>query len=103
MPSKPCAALDIAVPEALSIVGFNDSAALGWWGAGVTSVGLPVFDIAEACAAGLLAKLRQARRRQRDCRDHPASDVRAVSRRARQHRAVGPRRNRRRRRVGPGR
>ena len=53
-------ALDIAVPEALSIVGFNDSAALGWWGAGVTSVGLPVFDIAAACAGGLLAKLRQA-------------------------------------------
>ncbi|MEP7329057.1 MAG: LacI family DNA-binding transcriptional regulator [Betaproteobacteria bacterium] len=54
-------ALRIAVPDELSIVGFNDSAALGWWGAGVTSVGLPVFDIAGACASGLLGKFRQQR------------------------------------------
>lgn len=51
-------AMEIAVPDALSIVGFNDTAALGWWGNGVTSIGLPVFDIAVACATGLLGSLR---------------------------------------------
>lgn len=51
-------ALDLAVPADLSVVGFNDSAALGWWGGGVTSIGLPVFDIALACASGLLATLK---------------------------------------------
>ena len=30
-------ALDLDVPQELSIVGFNDSATLGWWGSGVTS------------------------------------------------------------------
>lgn len=50
--------LAIDVPDGLSIVGFNDSGALGWWGSGVTSVGLPVGDIALACASGLLAALR---------------------------------------------
>jgi DNA-binding LacI/PurR family transcriptional regulator len=50
--------LDIPVPDALSIVGFNNMAALGWWGTGVTSIGLPVIDIALACTAGLLGTLR---------------------------------------------
>ena len=85
--------LDIAVPEALSIVGFNDSAALGWWGAGVTSVGLPVFNIAEACAGGLLGKLRQRADASDDVPRPPSErDVRALPRRAWQHGAVGPRR-----------
>ena len=50
--------LEIGVPRELSVVGFNDAGALGWWGSGVTSVGLPVGDIALACASGLLAALR---------------------------------------------
>lgn len=54
------AELGIDVPKDLSVVGFNDRAALGWWGAGVTSVGLPVSEIALACAGGLLAALRRA-------------------------------------------
>jgi len=52
--------LGLDVPRELSVVGFNDSGALGWWGKGVTSVGLPVRDIAVACAAGLLGVLRGA-------------------------------------------
>lgn len=52
--------LGIAVPQALSIVGFNERGALGWWGSGVTSVGLPVGDIAHACASGLLSRLRRS-------------------------------------------
>lgn len=57
--SRDRASCNAAVPDALSIVGFNDSATLGRWGNGVTSVGLPVFDIAVACASGLLGTLRQ--------------------------------------------
>lgn len=51
--------LGIKVPQALSIVGFNERGALGWWGSGVTSVALPVSDIAHACASGLLSRLRR--------------------------------------------
>lgn len=50
-------ALDLGVPQELSIVGFNDSATFGWWGNGVTSIGLPVLDIAVAFASGLLGTL----------------------------------------------
>jgi LacI family transcriptional regulator len=50
--------LGIDVPRELSVVGFNDSAGLGWWGKGVTSVGLPVQDVAIACAAGLIGAVR---------------------------------------------
>jgi LacI family transcriptional regulator len=50
--------LGLEVPRELSVVGFNDSAGLGWWGKGATSVGLPVRDIAAACAAGLIGAVR---------------------------------------------
>jgi len=65
-------ALGIPVPEKLSIVGFNDSAALGWWGNGVTSIGLPVSEVAVACAAGLLGTLRQGAQAEPDAA-HPPS------------------------------
>lgn len=67
-------AMNIAVPDHLSIIGFNDSAAPGWWGNGVTSIGLPVFDIAAACASGLLATLRQDPRSTADTA-HPPSQA----------------------------
>ena len=51
--------LAVAVPREVSVVGFNDSPMLAGWGAGVTSIGLPVGDIAVACAAGLIELVRE--------------------------------------------
>ena len=49
----------IVVPGSLSVVGFNDGPALAWWGPGITSIGLPVREIAMACAGRLLRDLDQ--------------------------------------------
>lgn len=49
----------VAVPGGVSIVGFNDGPALAWWGPGITSIGLPVREIAMACAGRLLRDLDQ--------------------------------------------
>jgi LacI family transcriptional regulator len=49
----------VAVPSSLSIVGFNDGPALAWWGPGITAIGLPVREIAMACAGRLLRDLEQ--------------------------------------------
>jgi LacI family transcriptional regulator len=64
--------LNLAVPKDLSIVGFNDSATLGWWGSGVTSIGLPVFDIAVACASGLLGTLQRSPSAAAGATSHPS-------------------------------
>lgn len=52
--------LGLEVPRAISVVGFNDSPTLAGWGPGVTSIGLPVGEIAAACATGLLERVRGA-------------------------------------------
>ena len=49
----------VAVPGGVSVVGFNDGPALAWWGPGITSIGLPVREIAMACAGRLLRDLHQ--------------------------------------------
>jgi LacI family transcriptional regulator len=51
----------IAVPRDLSMVGFSDSPSFSWWGPGLTTVGLPVRDIAISCSALLLRRMRGAR------------------------------------------
>jgi DNA-binding LacI/PurR family transcriptional regulator len=52
----------VAMPEELSFVGFSDAPALRWWGDGLTTIGLPVEDIATAAMDCLL---RRAERRER--------------------------------------
>jgi DNA-binding LacI/PurR family transcriptional regulator len=52
----------VAVPGELSFVGFSDAPALRWWGDGLTTIGLPVEDIATAAMDCLL---RRAERRDR--------------------------------------
>jgi len=47
----------VAVPEAMSIVGFNDTPALSWWGPGLTTMRLPVREIAIACCSLLLRRI----------------------------------------------
>lgn len=52
----------IAVPEALSVVGFGDPPWAQWWHGGLTTVGLPVRDIAAAAGDLLLRRIRERER-----------------------------------------
>lgn len=45
------------VPGEVSVVGFGDEAGWSWWGPGLTTVSLPVQDLATACARWLLDRL----------------------------------------------
>lgn len=49
----------ISVPERLSVVGFNDSPAMAWWGPGLSTLRLPVGEVACASASHLLRSLSQ--------------------------------------------
>jgi LacI family transcriptional regulator len=49
----------VQVPGDMSIVGFNDSPALAWWASGLTTMGLPVREIAIACSGFLIRKINQ--------------------------------------------
>ena len=51
----------VQVPGDMSIVGFNDSPALAWWGSGLTTMRLPVREIAIACSAFLIRKINQGK------------------------------------------
>lgn len=39
----------VRVPEQLSVVGFGDEPGFRWWGPGLTTLALPVSDLATAC------------------------------------------------------
>jgi DNA-binding LacI/PurR family transcriptional regulator len=47
----------VAVPRNLSIVGFGDEPGFSWWGPGLTTVALPVHELATACGVWLLHRL----------------------------------------------
>jgi DNA-binding LacI/PurR family transcriptional regulator len=49
----------VAVPGELSFVGFSDAPALRWWGDGLTTIALPVEDIATAAMDCLLRRAEQ--------------------------------------------
>jgi DNA-binding LacI/PurR family transcriptional regulator len=46
------------VPGEVSVVGFGDEAGWSWWGPGLTTISLPVQQLATACALWLLDRLR---------------------------------------------
>jgi LacI family transcriptional regulator len=46
----------VEIPGDMSFVGFSDSPAFRWWGSGLTTIGLPVREIALACSAFLLRR-----------------------------------------------
>jgi LacI family transcriptional regulator len=50
----------VSVPGALSVVGFGDEPSFGWWGPGLTTMSLPVHEVATACAMWLLQQFGQA-------------------------------------------
>ena len=49
----------VRVPEELSVVGFGDELAYRWWGPGLTTVGLPVSELATACGLWFVHRLKQ--------------------------------------------
>lgn len=48
----------VAVPRDLSVVGFGDERGFAWWGPGLTTMALPVHEVATACSTWLLERLR---------------------------------------------
>lgn len=51
-------ARQLAVPQKLSVVGFGDEPGFAWWGPGLTTMALPVHEVATACSLYLLQRLR---------------------------------------------
>lgn len=49
----------VRVPEDLSVVGFGDELAFRWWGPGLTTIGLPVSELATACGLWFVHRLKQ--------------------------------------------
>ena len=54
-----CLSLGLRIPDELSVVGFGDEPGFRWWGPGLTTVGLPVSELATACGLWFLHQLRQ--------------------------------------------
>jgi DNA-binding LacI/PurR family transcriptional regulator len=50
----------IEVPGHLSVVGFGDELGFSWWGPGLTTVSLPMHELATACGVWLLHRLENA-------------------------------------------
>jgi DNA-binding LacI/PurR family transcriptional regulator len=46
----------LTVPGDFSLVGFGDEVGFSWWGPGLTTVSLPMHDLAAACGAWLLQR-----------------------------------------------
>jgi DNA-binding LacI/PurR family transcriptional regulator len=47
----------VRVPRQLSVVGFGDEPGFSWWGPGLTTMALPMHDLATACGVWLLYRL----------------------------------------------
>ncbi|MBU3063176.1 LacI family transcriptional regulator [Nocardia sp. NEAU-G5] len=47
----------IEVPKELSVVGFGDQPGFSWWGPGLTTISLPIEDMAAACGLWLIHRL----------------------------------------------
>ena len=51
--------LGVRVPDELSLVGFGDELGFRWWGPGLTTLTLPVSELATACGLWFLHQLKQ--------------------------------------------
>lgn len=49
----------VVVPEQLSVVGFGDEPGYHWWGPGLTTVTLPVSELATACGLWFVHQIKQ--------------------------------------------
>lgn len=65
-------ALNVDVPGALSVVGFGDGPWQKWWGPGLTTLRLPVEELATGCGLWFLNRLRV---KQQQSRSEPHAAV----------------------------
>jgi DNA-binding LacI/PurR family transcriptional regulator len=49
--------MGVKVPAELSVVGFGDEPGFSWWGPGLTTISLPIEDMAAACGLWLIRRL----------------------------------------------
>jgi len=49
--------MGVAVPKELSVVGFGDEVGMSWWGPGLTTIGLPIKDMAASCGLWFIRRL----------------------------------------------
>ncbi|AMB40328.1 MULTISPECIES: LacI family DNA-binding transcriptional regulator [Paenarthrobacter] len=49
--------MDLEVPEELSVVGFGDQSGFSWWGRGLTTISLPIGDVATSCGLWFIRRL----------------------------------------------
>lgn len=47
----------VDVPNQLSVIGFGDQIAFGWWGPGLTTISLPIDDVAASCGLWFVRRL----------------------------------------------
>ncbi|WP_329223522.1 LacI family transcriptional regulator [Streptomyces sp. NBC_01485] len=48
----------VKVPRKLSVIGFGDEPGFSWWGPGLTTIGLPIQEMATGCALWLMRRLK---------------------------------------------
>ncbi|MFJ5730817.1 LacI family DNA-binding transcriptional regulator [Streptomyces paradoxus] len=48
----------VKVPQEMSVVGFGDEPGFSWWGPGLTTVGLPIQEMATGCALWMIRRLK---------------------------------------------
>ncbi|BCW06260.1 LacI family DNA-binding transcriptional regulator [Arthrobacter sp. NtRootA1] len=49
--------IGIEVPSELSVVGFGDQSGFSWWGPGLTTISLPIGDVATSCGLWFIRRL----------------------------------------------
>lgn len=49
--------MGVVVPKELSIVGFGDQPGFSWWGPGLTTISLPIEEMAASCGLWLIRRL----------------------------------------------
>lgn len=49
--------MGVDVPTDLSVVGFGDQSGFSWWGPGLTTVSLPIGDVATSCGLWFIRRL----------------------------------------------
>jgi DNA-binding LacI/PurR family transcriptional regulator len=67
----------VDVPRDLSVVGFGDEPGFSWWGPGLTTISLPMHDLATACGVWLLHRLSALSSKDPATKDAPYSSVSA--------------------------
>jgi len=73
-------ALNIAVPDRLSVMGFGDGAWQKWWRPGLTTLQLPAEELATECGHWIMHRLKERRPQSRDKPHLAISAIRRVLR-----------------------